>query len=104
MIEYSQQERLFNYNPDQLVGIIIGARMEDCQKQRICEIIQMRMERIARHGDGQRIYFDFVLFQAMLPDNGRDVQIIPVEIFSLSQNILKNDAKFKKRYSDWKDG
>jgi hypothetical protein len=103
-VEYSQNERLFHYQPNQLVGIILGARMEDKQKIRIREIVKERMERIGHEPSKNSPVFNFVLFQATLPDSQREVVVNPEEIFTLSGTIGKNDSKFEKSLQEWKDG
>lgn len=103
-VEYSQQERLFYYQPNQLVGIILGARMDVKQKQRIREIIKTRMDRIAYDPGKNSAVFNFVLFQATLPDNRREVVIKEEEIFTLSSTIGKNDSDFEKYIQEWKEG
>lgn len=103
-IEYSQHERLFHYQPNQLVGIILGAKMEEKQKLRIREIIKERMERIAHDPSKNYPVFNFVLFQATLPDSQREVVIKEEEIFTLTETIDKNDSNFEKRLQEWKEG
>lgn len=103
-IDYSKQERLFYYQPTQLVGIIIGARMDIEQKRRFRELIQSRMDRIAENNSETNIVFDFVLFQAKLPDNRREVIIEPEEIFTLTDTIRKTDSSFEKHLHKWQEG
>lgn len=103
-IGYSQQERLFYYQPNQLVGIILGARMDVQQKMRFRELIQARMERIACDPGDNAAVFDFVLFQAILPDDRREIIIEPEEIFTLTRAISKTDDDFEKYLRRWQEG
>ena len=103
-IEYSAQERLFYYMPNQLVGVILGARMNVQQRMRFHEIIEARMQRVASDPGDNSPIFDFVLFQAGLPDDRREVVIEPVEIFSITKAIQKTDNDFQKHYDEWKEG
>lgn len=103
-IDYSPQERLFYYQPNQVVGIILGARMDMQQKMRYREIIQAHMERVARDPGDNTAVFNFVLFQAVLPDNRREVVIEPEEIFTLTKTIKKTDSEFTKYFNAWQEG
>lgn len=101
--EYSQQERLLYYQPTQLVGVILGALMNEQQKKRFREIAIGRMDRITQSCDNAAV-FDFVLFEAKLPDNRREIIIEPEEIFTLTGSLNKNDKNFKKHLNDWEEG
>jgi hypothetical protein len=103
-IDYSQQERLFNYQPSQLVGIVLGARMEEQQKMRFREIIRDHIDRISRHDGGDKILFDFVLFQAELPDASREVVVNAEEIYTLTGTLSKNDSNFDQYLKNWQEG
>jgi len=103
-VDYSPQERLFYYQPNQLVGIILGARMDVQQKMRFREIIQAHMDRIARDPGDNTAVFNFVLFQAVLPDNRREVVIEPEEIFTLTKTLKKTDSDFTKCFNEWQEG
>ncbi|MDR3542716.1 MAG: DUF2971 domain-containing protein [Desulfosporosinus sp.] len=103
-VEYSPQERLLNYLPNQLGGVIIGARMDVQQKMRFREIIQTRMERIARDPGDNVPVFSFVLFQAVLADDRRGVVIKPEEIFTLAKTLQKTDSDFERYLNEWQDG
>jgi hypothetical protein len=101
--DYSQEERIKHYQPTQLVGIILGALMESKTKQRIHEIISGFRERITRSISNEFL-FDFVLFEASISDKHRDVNIVPKEIFMLSDVISKDDPQFNSRLKEWEEG
>lgn len=103
-VDLSPQERLFHYQPSQLVGIILGARMEESQKMRIREIIREHMERIACRAQDYTAIFDFVLFQAKLSDTRREVVVIPEEIYGLGVTWDNNHNEFSARLNRWKEG
>lgn len=101
--DYSPQERLFHFEPTQLVGIIFGARMSQKNKDRIYEILVERQERISRSVDYRRVIFDFLIFESMLSTNQREIEIIPHRILQLSQCIDTTDSKFEQRYKEWSE-
>ncbi|GMA49341.1 hypothetical protein GCM10025857_06980 [Alicyclobacillus contaminans] len=103
-VDLSPQERLFHYQPSQLVGIILGARMEEQQKMRFREIIREHMDRISRDAHDYTAVFDFVLFQAKLPDTHREVVVSAEEIFGLTDTLDKNHHDFDRRLNRWKEG
>ncbi|NNV02358.1 DUF2971 domain-containing protein [Brevibacillus sp. MCWH] len=103
-VELTQQERLFYYLPNQLVGVILGARMDAQQKMRFRELIQARMERIAHDpGDNTPVFY-FTLFEATLHDNSREVVIEPKEIFTLTETIKQYESNFEKYLHEWREG
>ncbi|WP_236896989.1 DUF2971 domain-containing protein [Clostridium beijerinckii] len=103
-VEYSPYERLFHYHPNQLVGIILGARMEDKEKLRIREIIKEHINHISNILYDNFPVFDFVLCQATLPDNQRKVIIKEEEIFTLTRTISRTDDDFEEYLTRWKEG
>lgn len=102
--EYSQNERLFHYEPTQLVGLIFGCRTTEAHKARLLEIIQDRNDRIARQSGHPRIFFDVVIHQAQLKPNSRDVHIEPLMITGLGSAIKSNHPNFQTKYKSWLDG
>ncbi len=102
-IEYTKEERLFYYKPTQLVGIILGALMDNETKDRVKEIIRKNNHKIGEnHKEGA--LFDFVLFEACMFNDRRDVCVQPSEIYSFGDIITKEDKDFDSRYNDWKKG
>lgn len=102
-IEYSKQERLFHYEPSQLVGIIYGARMSEQNKNRIREVLNHRKEWLEKTIDYQRIVFNFIEFEARMSTNNRGVDIVPISILGVNR-ILPTDEDFGRYYSEWKEG
>jgi len=78
--------------------------MDDEQKMRFRELIKSRMDRIARNNGKKVAVFDFVLFQAKLPESSRDIKIEAEEIYTLSRTIRKTDDDFEKHLHDWQEG
>jgi hypothetical protein len=102
--DYSFQERLLHYEPTQLVGIVLGARMTDDNKTRITSIIREREERIARSVNYKRIIFDFVIFETKLAHSAREMTVKPVEILGLASSQKPDDPEFERRYREWENG
>ncbi len=102
-VNYTQQERLFHYEPSQLVGIIYGAKMDLKQKQRIDEILRERKDFIDCNHNYKRTIFNFVEFQAKLSTNQREVQISPICIRNY-QKIKPNDKDFNRLFKEWNNG
>jgi hypothetical protein len=102
--DYSPQQRLFHYEPTQLVGIVLGARVSHRVKQRILEIVEERSEWIAAFAEHKRVIFDFVVFQAELNSGQRAIQVSPEKIYGLSNVVHLADHSFVERYKRWEDG
>ena len=101
--EYTQDERLFYYNPTQLVGLICGAWMDNDIKKRIKEIISYNREQIWLNIKEDAV-FDFVLFQAKISDEKRGIQIIPELIYSSTQTYQQSDKTFNDKFERWEKG
>jgi len=99
-IEYTKQERLFHYEPSQLVGIIYGARMSDDDINRIREILKERKEWRYRTTNYKRIEFSFVEFKAKLSANQRTVEINPISL----SDMKPTDKNFDRLYAEWNEG
>jgi hypothetical protein len=102
-IEYTKQERLFHYDPSQLVGIIYGARMASAEKNRIKEILQERKDWIDYNLTHKRIDFNFVEFEAKLSTMQRTVEISPLGIDTY-KFIAVEEEDFVRLYKDWQEG
>jgi Protein of unknown function (DUF2971) len=103
-LDYSPQQRLFHYEPTQLVGVIFGTRSSHQVKQRILDIIEIRQEWIAASTEHKRMIFDFVVFQAHLDKDQRSVGISPQKIYSLVKTLDLDSADFSERYKCWMEG
>ena len=101
--EYTQDERLFYYNPTQLVGLICGAWMDNDIKKRIKEIISYNREQMWLNIKEDAV-FDFVLFQAKISDEKRGIQIIPELIYSSTQTYQQSDKTFNDKFERWEKG
>lgn len=101
--EYSKDERLFYYQPTQLVGIICGAWMDKDIKNRIKEIVVANRERMWRNIEDD-IVFDFVLFQAKISNEKRNIQIVPELIYNSNKIYQPSDSNFKNIYEKWQKG
>ncbi len=105
-IEYTKYERLLHYDLTQLVGIVLGHRMCQEDKDRIKAIIKDKVDSwhdFDRTNDSRYI-FDFVLFEAELSSQKRVVEIKPKEIYGGVKALTPNDEGFEKKYNDWKEG
>ncbi|HZL08387.1 MAG TPA: DUF2971 domain-containing protein [Prolixibacteraceae bacterium] len=101
--DYTQQERLFHYQPSQLVGIIYGARTEVSEKNRIKEILKERSDWLSYSAIEKTIEFNFVEFEAKLATNQRKVEIIPTGLMTY-HTIPVSDPDFNRLYQEWQDG
>ena len=101
--DYTQQERLFHYQPSQLVGIIYGARMEVTEKNRIKEILKESRDWLSYSAMEKTIEFNFVEFEANLATNQRKVEIIPTGLMTY-HTIPVSDPDFNRLYQEWQDG
>jgi hypothetical protein len=102
--EYSIQERLFRYEPTQLVGVVFGARTKENDKTRIFQILEERNDRIAKSVDYPRIIFSFVAHQATISDRGRKIEVHPLKFVSSVHSETPGDPEFDRLYGDWRDG
>ena len=104
--EYSSYERLFHYESTQLVGIILGAKMQESEKNRIREIVKDKVDGWYDFdvSKGEKRIFSFVLFESELSLKKRNIDIFPKEIYTGTGVILDEDSEFKKAYEEWKKG
>jgi len=103
-VALSKEERLLHFRPTQLVGLVLGARMPEGQKERLTEIVRERAERMAAELGNSDPYLEFVLFEAALRHERRNVDINPRRILSLTRELDSEDAAFASRFKDWQDG
>ena len=101
--EYTKDERLFYYQPTQLVGIICGAWMDNGIKTRIKEIVNFNREQMWLNVKDDAV-FDFVLFQAKISNEKRGIQIVPELIYSSTKIYKSNDKEFYNHYESWEKG
>ena len=103
-IELSSLERLFYYEPTQLVGIVFGARMPKGNKARLMEVLLYRQEQLYRSECHERIMFEFAVFNARLSGSKREVQVEIDKMISSGQEIDKSHKNFEPAYDRWKNG
>lgn len=102
-VVYTKQERLFHYDPSQLVGIIYGANMPYENKSRIKELLQEREEWVYLNSDHKRTAFHFMEFEAKLSKSQRDIEIVPIDI-NLSGKLPIENKDFDRLYREWREG
>lgn len=103
-IELTQQERLFHYNPDQLVGIIFGARMSEGNKLRLKQVIDDRQRLLSKNSEHKRILFNFYIQEAKLSTRHRELDINPVHFVTFNHQIKPDDHRFDSMLAGWLNG
>ncbi len=103
-VALTKQERLFHYDPNQLVGIVFGAQMSVENKQRLREVISDVLNRKVLEKQDAKILFNFMVFQAELSTQQRNLDIKPVELRTPVFNYTPDSPEFERLYSDWKQG
>ncbi|WP_405418392.1 DUF2971 domain-containing protein [Marinobacter flavimaris] len=106
-LELTPLERLIHFQPTQLVGIVMGARMTQSNRARIREICKARMDRIMKDIGKQGVeepLFNFAIFQASLLSDRRDLEIKPVEILTGSGSLSPDDERFSELVEQWQRG
>jgi hypothetical protein len=101
-VHFTNQERLFHYDPCHLVGIIYGTRMTENQKERIREILKERDDWNLYYPNYKNGDFNFMEFDAILSSNERALDIVPYAI-STYQRIYAEDKNFEKLYKEWRE-
>jgi hypothetical protein len=101
--DYSKQERLFHYQPSQLVGIIYGARMEATEKNRIKELLKERRDWRVYPDEYGTKEFSFIEYDAVLSPNQREVVIKPTGLLTYS-TMPTTDPNFDRLYNELLDG
>ncbi|MCM1264735.1 MAG: DUF2971 domain-containing protein [Candidatus Gastranaerophilales bacterium] len=101
--KYTQDERLFYYQPTQLVGIICGAWMDEHIKTRIKEIINYHREQMWYNIKDDTV-FDFVLFQAKISNENRSIKVVPELIYTATEILQIDNPKFTSCYQAWEKG
>ena len=102
-VNYTTHERLFHYQPTQLVGVITGARMSQNDKDRLIEIIHEKKDQIYRISNYPYVMFDFVIFEAKLSLNQRAIEVLPMEILG-GMPVKSGEKTFDERLKKWQDG
>ena len=92
----SKHQRLFHYDPSQLVGIILGARISVEQRSQIEEIIQQKLKMYD-------LSSGFVMFDARLSTNKVNIKVEPEKILYPTKKVDKKHAFFNMRFQTWND-
>ncbi|QGW21363.1 DUF2971 domain-containing protein [Stutzerimonas degradans] len=103
-IELSPLERLFYYEPTQLVGIVFGSKMPRRNRDRLMEVVLFRQNQVYRSQDYERIIFDFAVFDAQLSGSKREIQVEIDRMISSGEEIDKRHKGFQSAYDRWKNG
>lgn len=103
-VSFTPHDRLFRYNSTQLVGIVLGVKMPKAQRERIKEIIAEKVERWYIATTGHRIISNFVLFEETLSETNREVLAEPVEIYTGTAVVTKDNSDFARLYNEWQKG
>jgi len=103
-VSITSHDRLFRYNSTQLVGIVLGVKMSQNQRDRIKEIITEKVERWYIPTTDHRIISNFVLFEETLSETNREVIIEPKEIYTGTSVVTKKQPNFTQLYDEWQKG
>ena len=100
-IELSKNQRLFHYNPSQLIGIIFGSRTTENAKNRIMEIVNDKQFMYAKNGDLKGKPDIFMFFQAKMSNTERQLEIVPIGGNFAGSLIKSDEPSFKNFYRHW---
>ncbi len=103
-IELSPLERLFYYEPTQLVGVIFGAKMQQKNRGRLMEVLLYRQEQQYRSVEYERIMFEFAVFNAHLSSVSREIKIEVDQMITSGRAIDKSHKNFEPSYDRWNNG
>ncbi|GGA95816.1 DUF2971 domain-containing protein [Agarivorans gilvus] len=104
--ELKPLDRLFYYDPMQLVGIIFGARMSQEHIQRIKDIVEyIKREVLARPGDTPKYMFPFAYFRSELGAGKRETNIRLTDIYNTAFDLVEGSSSQKQTTIDrWYSG
>lgn len=100
----SKHERLFHYDPCQLVGIVLGSQMSDENKRRIREVITEVLNKRELYKQEGRVLFNFMIFESELSATQRNLDIKPLELITLTKNYKPDSLDFARLYAEWENG
>lgn len=103
---YSSFQRLFYYDFKQVVGIIFGARMKEYEKLAIKEIINEKLQNIAKglEVNSTRTHiFDFLYQQAEICSSSRIVRIVDKELISMGSQLETSSGCYERKLASWKE-
>lgn len=96
-------ERLLHYNPDHLVGVILGPRMNPAVREQVIHAVKKVQEEKWDKSEGRRVLFDMVIHEAKLSTNKKELEIVPQMIINPIKTLLPGDPQFEECYSKWRD-
>lgn len=96
ILHLSKHQRLFHYDPSQLVGIILGVRMPSEQRTQVTEIIKQKLKMY-------NLSAGFVIFEARLSTTTRNIEVEPIKILYPKDEVDKKHFSFNQRFSAWVD-
>ena len=100
-IELSKNQRLFHYDPTQLVGIIFGSRTTEYAKNRMMEIVGDKQLMLAKNGNLKDPSNIFMFFQTKMSNFERQLDIVPIG-GNFAGDFIKSDASyFENFYKRW---
>ncbi|WP_397474922.1 DUF2971 domain-containing protein [Pusillimonas sp.] len=102
---YSNYQRLFHYDFNQVVGIVFGSRMKESEKADIKEIINEKLQKRARAsgGNSAKTYiFDFLYQQAEICSSSRAVRVVDEEMISMGTPLKIGSEYYDRRLASWK--
>lgn len=103
---YTNFQRLFHYDFNQVVGIIFGARIKDHEKIAIKEIINGKLEKRFHDlgSNSTKTYvFDFLYQQAEICSSSRVVKIIDQELISMGTQLKVGTEYYERQLKAWKE-
>ena len=101
-ISLSSHQRLFHYDPSQLVGIILGVKMPLEQKKQIKEILEQKVAILNSESKKHGHPVDIAIFEARLSVDTIKINIDPVEICTSNGAFNQSHSNFKQLFNDWK--
>ena len=101
-IPLSSHQRLFHYDPSQLVGIILGAKMPSEQREQIQEIVKQKVAMLKSESKGDKQSSDFAIFKARLSTDTIKIDIEPVEVYTSGEVFNKTQNEFEQLFDNWK--
>ena len=98
----SSHQRLFHYDPSQLVGIILGAKMPSEQREQIQEIVKQKVAMLKSESRDDKQSSDFAIFKARLSTDTIKIDIEPVEVYTSGEVFNKTQNEFERLFDNWK--
>lgn len=103
---YSNYQRLFYYDFNQVVGVIFGARMREYEKLAIKEIINEKLQKRVRDlgkTSTKTHVFGFLYQQAEICSSSRVVKIKDQELISMGTQLKVGSEYYERQLKSWKE-